>query len=1087
MIATDKSTAIEAFGAADFEWVRQLKSVWQDPPYHIDAFHDDVAKRIVEDFQSRTRKLTDAPLGHVIVGGAGSGKTHLIGTLRRRVWEAGGWFVLLDFAGIKDFWASVALCFVTSLNHVMPSGETQYQAILSRLVASDGFDPRIRAVLAKLIEKEDIAVQFDRETVRGFIQGFLVALDRAHPGALPYPDTVRACLLLILGDWDARNAAYSWLQGLDLDPADLRGLGFGLARPAQIDLVRGMSWLMGLTGPTLIAVDQIDAIVSEANLRRGEGGASETNVAALSIIESLAGGLMELHDVKHRAMTTVSCLDATWDILEDYVTVAMTDRFKAPKQLGSFKHADTARQLIEARLAQAYAEARFEPPYPTWPFVPEAFATAIGFSPRQLLKACDDHRGKCVANGEVTELGTFAAAAQGNGKAAPRPDLDVLFEEARRKVDVAKFLESDTDDKSLRDVLAKALDLYVAQTPVPDDVDLVVNADSGRQAPLHGRLTFTYHKEGDRERHYCFRALSHTNAIAFQSRLNAAMTASGIDRKLPFRHLFVLRRDAPPSGKTTAKLVGEFKGAGGLFVSPSEDDFRIIMALHSLREAKHDGFLVWLQARKPLCATTLFHSVGLCGESNLDTAGGEKEASRDSAEVSPTQKIVVTSPETSPAAGPVPPTPPAPAVPLTKPETSQDFRIPVGRRIEAGGLKGIDGGVSSIEAKYLPKHTAIVAGSGSGKTVLLRRIVEEAALLKIPAIVLDTNNDLVLLGESWPRRPEAFDTEDQAKADAYRSNVEVVVWTPGISSGRPLRLAVLPDFSALGDDPDEREQAVQMALATLKPFLGTNTTTGTGKLKAGVLAGALADFARRGGKSLDELVGYLCDLPDGVTQIKDAAKLASGVADQLLAAIALNPLLSAQGPALDPRELFGNDDEGKVRISVVNFSGLPSDESRQSFVNQLQMALFTFIKKHPSERGRLYAMDEARNFAPSQRSTPCKASTMSLAAQARKYGLGMIFATQAPRDIDNTIISNCTTHFYGKMNAPATIEAVKGLIADKGGRADDVATLGTGVFYFATEGTPKPMKIKTPLCLSHHPQNPLGADEVILRARGSGA
>ncbi len=29
-----------------------------------------------------------------------------------------------------------------------------------------------------------------------------------------------------------------------------------------------------------------------------------------------------------------------------------------------------------------------------------------------------------------------------------------------------------------------------------------------------------------------------------------------------------------------------------------------------------------------------------------------------------------------------------------------------------------------------------------------------------------------------------------------------------------------------------------------------------------------------------------------------------------------------------------------------------------------------------------------------------------------QYGLGMLFATQPPRGIDNRIVSNCTTHFY---------------------------------------------------------------------------
>jgi DNA helicase HerA-like ATPase len=96
------------------------------------------------------------------------------------------------------------------------------------------------------------------------------------------------------------------------------------------------------------------------------------------------------------------------------------------------------------------------------------------------------------------------------------------------------------------------------------------------------------------------------------------------------------------------------------------------------------------------------------------------------------------------------------------------------------------------------------------------------------------------------------------------------------------------------------------------------------------------------------------------------------------------------------------------------------------------MALFTFIKRNPSPRGCLYVIDEAQNFAPSGAGTACKASTLSLVAQSRKYGLGMIFATQTPKGIDNKIVSNCTTHMYGRMNAPATIDAIHDLMVAKG-------------------------------------------------------
>jgi hypothetical protein len=58
-------------------------------------------------------------------------------------------------------------------------------------------------------------------------------------------------------------------------------------------------------------------------------------------------------------------------------------------------------------------------------------------------------------------------------------------------------------------------------------------------------------------------------------------------------------------------------------------------------------------------------------------------------------------------------------------------------------------------------------------------------------------------------------------------------------------------------------------------------------------------------------------------------------------------------------------------------------------------------------------------------------------------------------------------------------------MAAKGGGGSDIAGMKAGEFYFTTEGVAVPEKVKTPLCLSHHPQNPLSQDEVVRRARAS--
>jgi DNA helicase HerA-like ATPase len=147
------------------------------------------------------------------------------------------------------------------------------------------------------------------------------------------------------------------------------------------------------------------------------------------------------------------------------------------------------------------------------------------------------------------------------------------------------------------------------------------------------------------------------------------------------------------------------------------------------------------------------------------------------------------------------------------------------------------------------------------------------------------------------------------------------------------------------------------------------------------------------------------------------------------------------------------------------------------------MALFTFIRKHPSETPRLYVLDEAQNFAPSVGMTASKASAKALAAQARKFGLGLILATQAPKGIDTNIVSNCTTHFYGRMSSPELTDSTKEMMASRGKAAQDLGALTTGTFYYSTLSITQPAKLQSPLCLSYHPQNPATIEEIIQLSR----
>jgi hypothetical protein len=1069
--------SLEAFLAADFKWTRQLTSIWNDTGHTEQQLNAAALQEILEDFY-RIDSLRDQALGDVIVGGAGAGKTHLMGSLRRDVLKRGHFFILLDFAGITDFWRSTALGFLNSLYQISPNGKEQFNVCLAQIAAGPGFD-NFRKALGSIRARQNQGASPDIPERNRLVNLFLEALGRQYgqAGAMAHQAVVRAYLQLLIGDLDTRNSAYAWLQGYELDPDVLQAAGL----PKNIspkEVVAGTLWMLSCVRNTLIAVDQIDSIVTEQNLASSPLGTTDATQGAVhSIVQSMAAGLMELYDLQGRGKTVVACLEATWTVLRTRVTVAATDRFRAPIALRPISSEDTAIDIVLSRLAKPYAEHDFRPDYPTWPFRRTAFSTALGMAPRTLLKACEAHRAKCRSDGHVTELTSMVV---GVDTAPPPPalvdSLDQKFTAAKREAVVADLLDQSHED-NLKKLVLDTLRIYADEVDVGDDIDVAVGDDRDLQRPsLHARLVFTFRTLGDRERHFCFRVLPHANAVAFQSRLRAAMTASGLDRALAFRHLVVIRRSEPPSGAKTAALARQFTEAGGLFIDPSDEELRTMRALFALRA--EPGFGEWLRETKPFAQLSMFSCVGLNNPVQLDPPPVPKN------KVEPPKATAALAPRVTPRADTMQPSLQAPLpaeiskatdrvpnAPAAGPAFDTQM-LPVGRRLEGGK----EGRAAVIPVPVIARHIAILAGAGAGKTVLVRRLIEESAMRGIPAVVLDSNNDLSTLGEEWPSSPSLWGPDDAVIAEKYHSRSEVIIWTPGLSRGRPITLDVLPDFGALSAGTDEFNQAIDMALNTVSSVVKLTD------MKKGVLADALKVFGANGGGDLDEFVGLLQDLPLDASRISKASKMAAEVGNQLLAAMSTNPLLRSGGAALKPHTLFTSEDPSKTRISVINFVGLPSDESRQEFVNRLQMSLFTWIKKEPRELPRLYVVDEARNFMPSGKPAASKDSAISLAAQARKYGLGLIVATQTPKDIDNRIISNSTSHFYGKMNSPAAIETVRELMANKGSAASDIAALPSGTFYFSTEGSSLPVKIKTAMCLSYHPANPPGEEDVIKRA-----
>jgi hypothetical protein len=413
---------------------------------------------------------------------------------------------------------------------------------------------------------------------------------------------------------------------------------------------------------------------------------------------------------------------------------------------------------------------------------------------------------------------------------------------------------------------------------------------------------------------------------------------------------------------------------------------------------------------------------------------------------------------------------------LETPKPAEAGHVLLGRNLSTGKEFG-------VALAGLRKHTAVFAGTGSGKTVFLRRLIEGVALHGVSSIVVDTNNDLSRLGDQWPSPPGTWWRGDDALAQRYFADTDVVIWTPRREAGRPIALNPLPDFSGVIDDADEFRTSIDACVAGLMPRTGLRgARIGTGKA---VLTQALTYFAKQPGGGLDDFVELLGELPDGVSTIKNAVKLGEAIAEELKAAMINDPVFGGAGERLDPGVLLTPPPGKRARVSVISCIGLPNDDQRQTFVNQLQLALFAWIKRHPAgdrPLGGLLVLDEAQTFVPARGVTASSESTLKLAAQARKYGLGMVYATQVPKGLHNVVAGNAATQFFGHLNSPVHIQAAKELARAKGGQVDDISRLPTGRFYAAAEGAGF-AKIQAPMCLSHHPDGPLTEEEVLQRAR----
>ena len=437
----------------------------------------------------------------------------------------------------------------------------------------------------------------------------------------------------------------------------------------------------------------------------------------------------------------------------------------------------------------------------------------------------------------------------------------------------------------------------------------------------------------------------------------------------------------------------------------------------------------------------------------------------------------------------------------------------LGRRLDPSSGKPAED-ILLYDSKDLVTHGVCVGMTGSGKTGLCIALIEEAAIDRIPTLVIDPKGDMGNLLLQFPNlSPEEFlpwinadaaarlnQTPEQyaaAQAEAWKQGLEqwgqdgrriaklresadFTIYTPGSSSGIPV--SVLNSFACPPAGVlEDRESATDLVTSATTAVLGLiGLEADPIKSREHILISNIIQHHWWQGRDVD--IGSLIrSIQTPPIQRIGAFDMDSfyPARDRFVLAMSLNNLLAApgfaawlEGEPLDAGRLL-HTPEGRPRVSIFSIAHL-NDAERMFFLTLLLNQVVAWMRTQPgttSLRALLY-MDEAAGYLPPVANPPSKKPLILLFKQARAFGLGVLLATQNPVDLDYKALSNAGTWFVGRLQTEQDIDRlVKGITAGTGEREFDlrksIAALGKRVFLMKNIHEDAPEVFQTRWCLSY--------------------
>ena len=425
-----------------------------------------------------------------------------------------------------------------------------------------------------------------------------------------------------------------------------------------------------------------------------------------------------------------------------------------------------------------------------------------------------------------------------------------------------------------------------------------------------------------------------------------------------------------------------------------------------------------------------------------------------------------------------------------------------------------------IPPQVLARHAAMLGSTGSGKTVMAKALIEEAAIAKIPSLIIDPQGDLARLALGIDEKDLTAQGGDISRARKLLDMCEVRIWTPLRSKGLPL--CIDPFRAPPADlDPEEAITAWDMVAAgftslagfdvekaqgkVIKPFLYEILVEGT---KLGVDVGDFRSLAKVVREPHHEFIRQLypqCFVDDEEDKVDvptwEEVMMEFGLADfeerlpkstrndlaRRLSAFSsgVNQLLFSNGVPIDIDSFVEPAIPGKIPLNIVYLNTIQDEAQKQYFVQELSRELYDWMLTQQPADGELkllFFMDEVAPYLPPHpRNPPAKDLIKLIFKQARKYGVACVLATQNVSDVDYKILAQANTTFIGRFTQPQDVEKVRHLLKESGGDQDLVAqlpTLGPGQFQMvAPDVDAAPVPIQCRWLYTDHGA-PLNEDQV---------